>query len=186
MRVLVACEYTGVVREAFWARGHEAWSCDIRPAEDGSLRHYQGDVMDIINDGWDLMIAHPPCTHLASSGARWFKDKQEEQEDAVEFVRLLMSSPIPQICIENPIGVLSTLIRKPDQIVHPWMFGEPYRKSTCLWLDGLPLLQPTDIVGEGEVVIHGGKRIPKWYSNNKKMRDRTFQGMANAMAEQWG
>lgn len=185
MRILVACEYTGTVRDAFRARGHAAVSCDIRPTEvDGP--HIQGDVLDLLLDGWDMMIAHPPCTHLASSGARWFKDKVEEQEQALWFVERLMTADIPHICIENPVGIISTHLRKPDQIVHPWMFGDPYRKTTCLWLKGLPPLEPTDIVSEGEVVVHGGKRIPKWYSNNKKLRDRTFPGMAKAMAEQWG
>ena len=150
------------------------------------MYHIKGDVLNFIYGTWDLMIAHPPCTHLASSGARWFKDKVEEQEQALWFVEQLMRAPIERICIENPIGIISTHLRKPDQIVHPWMFGDPYRKSTCLWLKGLPPLEPTDVVSEGEVVVHGGKRIPKWYSNNKKLRDRTFPGMAKAMAEQWG
>lgn len=181
----MACEYTGVVRDAFRARGHDAWSCDIRPSEKEG-QHYEGDVLDVLHRNWDLMIAHPPCTHLASSGARWFKDKHAQQYEALRFVEQLMNAPIPRICIENPVGIISTRIRKPDQIVQPWMFGDAYRKTTCLWLKELPHLEPTDIVDEGEIVVHGGKRIPKWYSNSKKMRDRTFPGMANAMAEQWG
>lgn len=195
MRVLVACEYSGVVRRAFEARDHFAWSCDLDPSEDNSRYHYQGDVRDLLHKGWDLMIAHPPCTHLAVSGARWFKEKPEKaqlQLEALEFVRLLMDAPISKICIENPISVISTQIRKPDQIVHPWMFGHEASKPTCLWLKNLPLLQPTNIVGKGEyVVTKGGNRIPKWYNlppspDRGKLRSKTFEGMAKAMAEQWG
>lgn len=188
MRVLVACEYSGRVRETFRQRGHEAYSCDLLPAEDRSKYHLQCDVRDVISHGfpWDLMIAHPPCTHLAVSGARWFKDKLEKQAEALDFVSTLMTANINKICIENPISVISTYIRKPDQIIHPWMFGEPYSKSTCLWLKELPKLTPTNIVDKGEFVIHGGKRIAKWYSNREIERDKTFQGIAKAMAEQWG
>ena len=196
MRVLVACEYSGVVRRAFAAVGHDAYSCDLEPSDDDSPFHFQGRVEDQLERWhWDLMIAHPPCTHLAVSGARWFKEKPEKaqlQLEALEFVRLLMDAPINKICIENPISVISTQIRKPDQIVHPWMFGHEASKPTCLWLKNLPLLQPTNIVGKGEyVVTKGGNRIPKWYNlppspDRGKLRSKTFEGMAKAMAEQWG
>lgn len=136
MRVLVACEYSGTVRDAFRARGHDAMSCDLLPT-DVPGPHYQGDVRDVLGDGWDLMIAHPPCTHLAASGARWFHLKQQEQAEALEFVRLLMNAPIPRIAVENPVSVISSRIRKPDQIIQPWMFGHGETKATCLWLKGL-------------------------------------------------
>lgn len=185
MKILVACEYSGVVREAFKARGHDAWSCDIVPSEIEG-KHYQGDVRNILDQGWDLMIAHPPCTHLAVSGARWWKDKKVAQANAIQFFFDLAAAPIKKICIENPIGIMSTQWRKPDQIIHPWMFGDSYTKSTCLWLKNLPKLIPTNIVDKGEIVVHGGKRIPKWYSNREIARDRTFKGIAEAMAAQWG
>lgn len=184
MRVLIACEYSGRVREAFARLGHDAWSCDLRSTMIPG-NHYKGDVFDILNDGWDLMIAHPPCTHLAVSGARWFKDKKEVQEQALEFVQRLMNAPINKIAIENPVSIISSRIRKPDQIIQPWMFGEPFTKTTCLWLKNLPPLKPTNTVDKGEFVIHGGKRISKWYSNRQFPRDITFQGVADAMAEQW-
>ena len=147
MKVLIACEYSGTVRDAFIAAGHDAMSCDLLPA-DGN--HYQGDVRDIISQGWDMMIAHPPCTHLAVSGARWFKDKQKEQAEALEFVRFLMDAPIDRIAIENPVSVISSRIRKPDQIIQPYEHGHEATKTTCLWLKNLPLLRPTNIVGKGE------------------------------------
>ena len=185
MKVLIACEYSGRVRDAFTSLGHDATSCDIVPSlTDG--KHYCGDVRAIINDDWDLLIAHPPCTHLAVSGARWFKDKQLVQEEALAFVQLLLDAPIPHICVENPVSIISSRIRKPDQIIQPWQFGEPYQKTTCLWLKNLPLLTPTEIVSKGEFVIHGGKKISKWYSNREFNRDLTFIGIANAMANQWG
>lgn len=192
MRVLVACEYSGVVREAFRARGHEAYSCDILPAEDGSIYHIQRDVLEILGDGWDLMIAHPPCTHLAVSGARWFKDKQQEQDEALEFVRRLLEAPIERIALENPVSIISSRIRKPDQIVQPYFFGDEATKTTCLWLKNLPKLVPTNIVSKGERhVTKGGKSLPKWYNlppseDRGKLRSRTFEGFARAMAEQWG
>ena len=144
MKVLVACEYSGTVRDAFLSLGIEAMSCDLLPT-DKEGPHYQGNVLDILDQGWSHMIAHPPCTHLAVSGARWFKDKQQEQKDALEFVQQLMDAPIPHIAIENPISVISTKIRKPDQIIQPWMFGHGETKATCLWLKNLPKLEPTDI-----------------------------------------
>jgi hypothetical protein len=193
--VLIACEYSGVVRRAFAARGHTVMSCDLEPSDDNDPMHYQGDVRDLLHKKWDLMIAHPPCTHLAVSGARWFKEKPEKaalQEEALEFVRLLMDAPIEKICIENPISVISTRIRKPDQIIQPWQFGHEASKSTCLWLKNLPLLTPTNIVGKGEyVTTKGGNRIPKWYNlppspDRGKLRSRTFEGIAAAFASQWG
>ncbi len=187
MRVLVACEFSGVVRDAFAKRGHDAWSCDLLPTEIPG-NHYQGDVMDIINDGWDLMVAHPPCTHLAISGARWFKDKQQEQKDALEFVRLLMDAPIEKIAIENPISVISSKIRKPDQIIQPYQFGHGETKATCLWLQGLPKLQPTNIVETRENRIHKKSALRGKGSSKTRQQDRsrTYQGIADAMAEQWG
>jgi site-specific DNA-cytosine methylase len=181
LNVLVACEFSGVVRSAFRAAGHNAWSCDILPAEDGG-EHIQTDVADILRFGWDLMIAHPPCTHLAVSGARWFKDKQQEQQDALAFVQLLLDAPIPHIALENPVSVISSRIRKPDQIIHPWQFGHGEVKTTCLWLKGLPKLVPTNIVEGREARVH---RMPpsdtRW-----KERSRTYRGIAEAMVEQWG
>lgn len=183
MRVLVACEFSGVVRDAFRKRGHLAWSCDLFPAEDGSIYHHQCDVRRVIySRDWDLMIAHPPCTHLAVSGARWFKDKKEEQEEALSFVRLLLASPINRIALENPISVISSKIRKPDQIIQPWQFGHGETKATCLWLKNLPKLVPTNIVEGREARIHKMPPGP----NRWKERSRTFQGIADAMADQWG
>lgn len=181
MRVLVACEYSGAVRDAFINNGHDAISCDLLPTDvDGP--HYQGDVFDIINDGWDIMIAHPPCTHLAVSGARWFKDKVEEQKEALEFVQRLMDAPINKIAIENPISIISSRIRKPDQIIQPWMFGHGETKATCLWLKGLPKLVATDVVEGREAKIHKMSPGP----NRWKERSKTYQGIAIAMANQWG
>ena len=180
MRVLVACEFSGIVRDAFIARGHDAVSCDLLPCEKPGP-HIHGDVLKILHDGWDLMIAHPPCTHLAVSGARWFKEKIPEQRKALDFVRMLMDADIDKICIENPISIISTAIRKPDQIIQPWMFGHGETKATCIWLKGLPDLKPTDIVSGREARVH---RMPpgpdRW-----KERSRTFAGIAAAMAAQW-
>jgi hypothetical protein len=181
MRVLIACEYSGTVRDAFIAKGHDAMSCDLLPT-DKPGPHYQGDVFDIINDGWDLMIAHPPCTHLAVSGARWFKDKVTEQAEALDFVRKLMNADIGRICIENPVSIISSRIRKPDQTIQPWQFGHGETKRTCLWLKGLPKLVPTDIVGGRDQRIWKLPPSPdRW-----KIRSATFQGIADAMANQWG
>ena len=144
MRVLIACEYSGAARDAFRARGHDALSCDLLPSETPGP-HYQGPVQDILGDGWDLMIAHPPCTHLAVSGARWFAGKQAEQAEALAFVRLLLAAPIARIALENPVSVISSRIRKPDQVIQPWQFGHEATKTTCLWLKGLPhLMQPKE------------------------------------------
>jgi len=181
MKVLVACEFSGIVRDAFVAYGHDAISCDLLPTERFGW-HFQGDVRLILDERWDLMIAHPPCTHLAVSGARWFKNKRTEQEEALDFVRLLMDAPIPRIAIENPISVISSRIRKPDQIIQPWQFGHGETKATCLWLKNLPLLQPTQIVEGRATRIH---RMPPGI-NRWRDRSRTYQGIAEAMAEQWG
>ena len=181
MRVLIACEFSGVVRDAFRARGHDAVSCDLLETE-APGPHVVGDVLEILGDGWDLMIAHPPCTHLAVSGARWFKDKRVEQAAALEFVRALMDSPVKRWAIENPISVISTQIRKPDQIVQPWQHGHGETKATCLWLKGLAPLAPTDIVEGREARVH---RLPP-SSDRWKLRSTTFKGIAEAMAGQWG
>jgi site-specific DNA-cytosine methylase len=181
MKVLIACEYSGTVREAFSKLGHDAWSCDLLETEIPG-NHYKGDVKDILCDGWDLMIAHPPCTHLAVSGARWFKDKKVEQAKALEFVRLLLDAPIERIALENPISIISSQIRKPDQIIQPWQFGHGETKATCLWLQNLPKLQPTNIVEGREQRIWKMPPGPdRW-----KERSRTFEGIAQAMANQWG
>jgi hypothetical protein len=181
MRVLIACEFSGIVRDAFIRKGHDAWSCDLLPTESPGP-HIKGNVLDVLGDGWDMMIAHPPCTHLAVSGARWFKGKQREQYAALEFVKELLNAPIPRICLENPVSIISTRIRKPDQIIQPWMFGHGETKATCLWLNGLPKLLPTNIV-EGRVgrVHHEPPGPDRW-----KNRSRTFTGIAEAMAHQWG
>jgi hypothetical protein len=181
---LVACEFSGIVRDAFAALGHDAMSCDLLPSE-APGQHYQGDVMDLLEPGcatWDLMIAHPPCTHLAVSGARWFKDKRDEQDEALRFVADLMRAPIKRICIENPISIISSRIRKPDQIIQPWMFGHGETKATCLWLKNLPPLVPTNIVSGRDPRVHHASPGPdRW-----KERSRTLQGIAEAMADQWG
>lgn len=181
MKVLVACEYSGTVRDAFIRAGHDAMSCDILPT-DSHGPHYQGDVRDILGDGWDLMIAHPPCTHLAVSGARWFKDKVTEQAEALDFVRLLMNAPIERIAIENPVSIISSKIRKPEQIIQPWQFGHGETKATCLWLKNLPKLTPTNIVEGRDNRIHRMPPSPdRW-----KLRSTTYTGIAQAMAQQWG
>lgn len=202
MKVLIACEYSGAVRDAFIKQGHDAMSCDLLPT-DVSGPHYQGSVTDILNDGWDLMIAHPPCTYLAVSGNRWLynKDGSKNEErwanrkEALDFVRLLMDAPIKRIAVENPVSVISSEIRKPDQIIQPWQFGDEAQKTTCLWLKNLPKLKPTKIVGKGEMVTYkSGNTMPKWYADafklpkaeRQKLRSKTFQGIADAMAEQWG
>lgn len=190
MKVLIACEFSGTVRDEFLKLGHDAWSCDLLPSEtDGP--HFQGPVQEVLDKGWDLMIAHPPCTHLAVSGARWFKNKQREQAEALDFVRLLMAAPIPRIAIENPVSIISSHIRKPDQIIQPWQFGHEVTKTTCLWLKNLPSLVPTKIVGKGtRHVTKSGKSLPTWYNlppsaDRWKIRSTTFQGIAEAMAQQW-
>lgn len=219
MKVLVACEFSGTVRDAFIRRGHDAWSCDLLPSEKPGP-HIQGDVRDVPISEFDVMIAHPPCTHLAVSGARWFKEKQTEQVEALEFVRWLMAAPIPW-AIENPVSIISSRIRKPDQIIQPWMFGHGETKATCLWLNRLPKLAPTDIVvpewairADGSIHLSAkgkrdspthfltgrttrvlkGAQLAQWERIHRappgpdrwKIRSATYQGIADAMAEQWG
>lgn len=183
MKILVACEYSGIVRDAFLARGHDAMSCDFLPSERPGP-HHQGDVLDILGDGWDTMIAHPPCTDLAVSGARWFPEKIADgrQQAAIDFFMALANAPIPRIAIENPVCIMSSKWRKPDQVIQPWQFGHGETKATCLWLKNLPKLFSTDIVEGREQRIHKMPPGPdRW-----KERSRTFQGIADAMAEQWG
>ena len=181
MRMLVTCECSGEVREAFRARGHGAWSCDLLESEIPG-QHIVGDVLGVIGDGWDLMIAHPPCTHLAVSGARWWKDKAQEQADALEFVRALMAAPIDRIALENPISKISSAIRKPDQIVQPWQYGHGETKATCLWLKGLPKLQPMDVVAGREPKVHHMAPGP----NRWRAGSRTYSGIGRALAQQGG
>jgi len=183
MRVLVGCEYSGRVREAFRRRGHDAWSCDLLPAEDGSRWHIQGDVMPLLDEEWDVAIFHPPCTHLAVSGARHFADKRRDgrQQAALSFVQHLMSVPYPY-ALENPVSIISTVIREPDQTIHPWQFGHGETKATCLWLRGLPRLVPTNVVDGREQRVHRMAPSPdRW-----RERSRTYSGIAEAMADQWG
>ena len=186
MNVLIACEFSGVVRDAFIRRGHAAVSCDLLPSESPTpldICHIQGDVRDVLRGcGFDLMIAHPPCTHLSVSGARWFKDKLPEQAEALQFVRDLMAAGIPRIAIENPVSIISSRIRKPDQIIQPWQFGHGEIKATCLWLKNLPKLEPTSIVeGRTPRVHHASPGPDRW-----KERSRTLTGIAEAMADQRG
>lgn len=196
MRVLIACEYSGAVRDAFRARGHDAMSCDLLPT-DAPGPHHQGDVGQVLQDGWDLMIAHPPCTYLSVSGMHWtrrgLRDPQLT-ENALEFVRLLMDAPIPRIAIENPVSVISTRIGKPDQIINPYQFGHDASKKTCLWLKGLPPLKPTQIIEPR--IVNGRKRWGNQTDSGQnrlspspdrwKLRSATFPGIAAAMADQWG
>jgi len=228
VRVLVACEFSGIVRDAFRARGHDAWSCDLLPCEQDEKWHLDGDVLSYIYDPpmgepWDLMVAHPPCTHLAVSGARYFAEKRADgrQQAALEFVRSLLDAPIPHIALENPVSIISTQIRRPDQIIQPWWFGHGETKTTCLWLKNLPKLNPTDIVvpewavrADGSVHLSAkgkrdnpthfltgrttrvlsGPQLEQWERIHReppspdrwRNRSRTYQGIANAMAEQWG
>jgi hypothetical protein len=202
MKVLIACEFSGTVRTAFEKLGHDAWSCDLEPTSIPG-NHHQGSVLDILNDGWDLMIAHPPCTYLTVTGNKWFKPeyadrfptRHQDREDGAKFFMELVNANIPRIAIENPIGVMSTRYKKPNQVVHPWQFGHEASKSTCLWLKNLPNLVPTNIVSKGEFVTYkSGKRMTKWYADaaslspkeREKVRNTTFQGIADAMANQWG
>lgn len=209
MRILVACEESQTITKELRALGHEAYSCDILPCSGGHPEwHLQQDVFEVIEQGWDMMIAHPPCTYLAVSGARWLynkdgsknEDRWRDQAEALDFVQRLMDAPIEKIAIENPISVISSHIRKPDQIVHPWMFGDKASKSTCFWLKNLPPLTPTDVVDKGEFIEFISKkgvkkRQPKWYfdalkeaktpAERRTLRSKTFKGMARAIANQW-
>ena len=188
-RVLVACEYSGRVRDAFIRAGHDAMSCDLLPTEVPGP-HYQGDVRDVLGNGWDLLVCHPPCTHLSVSGARWFKTKLTEQAEALAFVRLLLDAPIPRIALENPVSIISTRIRKPDQTIQPWQFGEPQFKATCLWLKGLPKLRPTNVLTPP---TKGTEEHKQWSAVHRappgpdrwRERSRTFEGVAEAMAQQF-
>ena len=181
MKILIACEFSGMVGAAFQAMGCDTLTCDLLPTERPDVPHYLGDVCDILEDGWDLMVAHPPCTYLAVSGARWWQNRQQEQLDALEFVRKLAESPIPRWCIENPVGKLSTTWRKPDQYIQPWQFGHGETKKTGLWLRDLPKLEPTKVVAGRTPRIHHMKPGPE----RSKERSRFYLGIANAMAEQW-
>jgi hypothetical protein len=195
MRVLVACEYSGRVRDAFAARGHDAMSCDLLPT-DQLGKHYQGNIFDVIGDGWDLMIAHPPCTYLSSSGLHWNKridGRQALTDEALEFVRRLLAAPIERIALENPIGCISSQIRKPDQTIQPYQFGHDASKSTCLWLKNLPALTPTELIAPRIVAgkkrwanqtDSGQNRLPP-SADRWKIRSETYQGIAAAMAAQW-
>lgn len=190
MRVLVACEFSGTVRDAFIAKGHDAMSCDLLPTETPGP-HYQGDVRDVLDYPWDLMIAHPPCTDLATSGAAFFKGKRMNgsQQASASFFMMLAKSDIPRIAVENPVCVMSGLWRKPDQVIHPWMFGHPEQKATCLWLKGLPALTATDNVREYMNTLPIAERQRnRWLSPSAdrwKIRSKTYDGIAKAMAEQW-
>ena len=192
MKVLVACEESQAVTKEFRKLGHEAYSCDIEPCSGGHPEwHFRQDVVPLLQEMWDMIIAFPPCTHLAVSGAKHFEQKRKDgrQQQGIDFFMKFANAPCEKIAIENPVGIMSTKWRKPDQIIQPWQFGEPYQKTTCLWLKNLPKLRPTKIVDKGDfVVTPSGKKLPKWYSDNKNSthRSKTFPGIAKAMAEQWG
>jgi len=195
MKILIACEYSGIVRDAFTRKGHDAMSCDILPTESEG-KHYQGDIFDVLYDDWDMMIAHPPCTHLAVSGARWFTEGKKPwslQVEALDFVRKLLDAPVNKIALENPVSVISTKIRKPNQIIQPFEYGHDVSKKTCLWLKNLPNLKPTKIV-KPEMVLVNGKKMSKMHyesfrlppKERSKVRSKFYTGIADAMAEQWG
>ena len=193
-RLLVACEYSGRVRDAFAARGWDAWSCDLLPSDIETGQHYQGPVEDLLGESWDMLIAFPPCTYLCSSGMHWTTRGKRSPlltEDALAFVQRLLNAPVARIALENPVGCISTRIRKPDQIIQPWQFGHDASKKTCLWLKGLPLLQPTDVLPlpasgvRGNQTPSGQNRLPPG-PNRWKERSKTYAGIANAMAQQWG
>ena len=204
MKILIACEFSGVVRDAFRLKGHDAWSCDILPCDADEKYHYQCDVLEIIDKNWDIMIAHPPCTYLSVTGNRWFHPKyakkyptrHQDREDAKEFFMALANALIEKICVESAQGIMSTCWRKPDQIIQPYQFGHTVAKRTCLWLKNLPPLMHTVIVEPEYVTYKSGKRLPKWYADigaakpppqeRMKLRSKTFQGIADSMATQWG
>jgi len=191
MKILIACEYSGTVRDAFSALGHDATSCDILPTEKPG-KHHQGDVAKILGDGWDMMIAHPPCTYLSVSGIHWNNRGRgwEQTEKALEFVQLLMNAPIPRIAIENPISIISSRIKKPSQVIQPWMFGHMEQKATCLWLKNLPALRETNNVKAEMMKLPDKERQRIHYlppsKDRWKLRSTTYQGIAEAMAKQWG
>lgn len=190
MKILVACEESGVVRDAFRKLGHDAWSCDILPSD--SDFHYETDIRNVLYKDWDMIIAFPPCTHLAVSGAAWFEQKRKDgrQQEGMDFFNLFTNLDCPKVAIENPIGIMSRLYRKPDQIIQPWMFGHPEQKATCLWLKGLPKLTPSLDVKEQMLKLPKNQRERLHYlppsKDRAKMRSKTFQGIADAMANQWG
>ena len=198
MRILLACEESQAVTKQFRALGHEAYSCDILPESGGHPEwHIQKNVTEVLKEQWDMIIAFPPCTHLASSGAAWFEAKRADgrQQAAIEFFMIFANHPCEKIAIENPVGVMSSNYRKPDQIIQPWQFGDAYSKRTCLWLKGLPKLESTEVVDSGEMVTYeSGRTMPKWYADawklspaeRSKARSKTFPGIAKAMANQWG
>ena len=197
MKILVACEFSGIVRDAFRKKGHDAWSCDILPCDGDPAYHYQCDIAYVLPyRKWDMIIAFPPCTHLASSGAAWFEQKRKDgrQQEGIDFFMLFTKSNCPKIVIENPVGIMSKVYRKPDQIIQPYMFGDPYSKRTCLWLKGVPKLIATDEVKpEERVSFSSGRTMPKWYADawklppneTSKIRSKTFPRIAKAMAKQW-
>jgi hypothetical protein len=189
MKVLVACEFSGTVREAFASRGHDAWSCDLVPSERPG-NHIQDDVLKHLDEGWDLMIAHPPCTHLAVSGSRWFRKKPKKLRDkALEFFVAMLNAPAHMICVENPVGITNSRVGRCSQKIHPWQYGHENEKMTCLWLKNLPKLRPVKIVpsGERQRSPDGTRSFPRWMSApDPVLRSRTFQGVAEAMASQWG
>lgn len=198
MRVLVACEFSGAVRSCFRSLGHDAWSCDLEPAEDYDSHHLQVDVREVLADRWDLMVAHPPCTHLSVSGARYWRAKQAtgQQQQAIALFADITRAPIERIAVENPVSIISTLWRKPDQIIHPWQFGHRASKPTCLWLKNLPPLKPTRVVDKGRFYTKAnGRHLARWSHLKSGTKDgperarvasRTFPGIAFAMATQWG
>jgi site-specific DNA-cytosine methylase len=198
MKILLACEESQAVTREFRKLGHEAYSCDILPTSGHNPEwHIQDDVKNILDQGWDMVIAFPPCTHLASSGAAWFEAKRADgrQQEAVDFFMLFANLNIPKVVIENPVGVMSTQYRKPDQIIQPWQFGDEFSKRTCLWIKGVQPLEPTELVAKGEVITYeSGRTMPRWYADAWKLnkeersmvRSKTFPGIAKAMAEQWG
>lgn len=183
MKILIACEFSGTVRDAFIAKGHDVISCDLLPT-DKPGPHYQGDVMDLLSEEWDMIIAHPPCDHLAVSGSRWFPEKRRDgrQKSAIDFFMLFTDLPCKKVAIENPVSIMSTIYRTPDQYIQPWQYGHGETKKTCLWLKNLPLLAPTNIVDGRDDRIHKMPPSP----DRKKLRSYTYQGIANAMADQWG
>ena len=184
MRVLVACEFSGIVRDAFRARGHDAWSCDLVPSEAARMYHIQGDVLGVLGDSWDMVLAFPPCTHLAVSGARWFAEKRRAglQADAVRFFMAMIHAPAEYVCVENPVGLMSSYYRPPDQIIQPWQFGHGETKATCLWLKNLPPLVPSRVVEGREPRVH---RLPP-SPERSRLRSESYVGVAEAMADQWG
>lgn len=196
MKVLVACEYSGVVRDAFRNKGHDAYSCDIIDCDGDQRWHIKGDVLNILNDSWDLMIAHPPCTHIAVSGCRHFDKKRADgrQQAAIEFFMQLINAPIDKICVENPVSIMSTVYQKPTQYVQPYQFGDPVSKKTCLWLKNLSQLVPTNVVQPKKTTTASGKVYDAWWlytsglpiKDRGRVRSKTFQGIADAMANQWG